>query len=187
MWEIPKSCVWLWKICEWSSLWILTGRRGKSKREEFGRFRFCMQLFVALWWWYQISFTAVTNICSFWVLFCEFPNVLSLTDQTVSGYIISEIPHTYKCFPKSGLKYAPLNPVVWGNTVDEIRSSMVPAVGLLGNWNVVEASSGFFFRDVYPVRWIYNNFATLKNGYSILVEKKRYDLILFGCFQSYLL
>lgn len=49
---------------------------------------------------------------------------------------------------------------------------MVPVVGWLAHWNVVETSPGLFFGDVYLVRWIYNNFATLKNGYPILLEKK---------------
>ena len=46
--KISKSCVWLWKICELSSLCILTGRRIKTKWEEFGRLSFWMQIFVAL-------------------------------------------------------------------------------------------------------------------------------------------
>lgn len=79
--------------------------------------------------------------------------------------------------------------ILRGNLVYEIRSSMVPVVGLLGKWNVVEASSGLFPGDVYPVRRIYNNFTTLKNGYSILIEKTHMleELILFGHFQYYLL
>lgn len=69
-----------------------------------------MRLFVALGWRYQISFTGVTHICSFWVPFCEFLNVLPLMDQTGLAYDISEITRVYKCFPTSGLKYAPLDP-----------------------------------------------------------------------------
>lgn len=51
----------------------------------------------------------------------------------------------------------------------EIRTSMMPVVGLLRNWNAVEASSRLFFGDVYPAGWFYNSFVTLEEGYSILV------------------
>lgn len=51
----------------------------------------------------------------------------------------------------------------------ENRTSMVPVVGLLRNWNAVEGSPGLSFGDVSPMRWFYNSFVTLEEGYSILV------------------
>lgn len=59
----------------------------------------------------------------------------------------------------------------------------MPVVGLFGNWNVVEALSGLFFGAVYPDSQISKNFTTLKNGYSILIEKRkclRVDFIWFS-------
>lgn len=45
-------------------------------------------------------------------------------------------------------------------------------VGLLGNGSVFEAMSGLFFGAVYAVRWTSNDFAAVKNGYSILIGEK---------------
>lgn len=53
-----------------------------------------------------------------------------------------------------------------------MRSSMVPAVRLLRNWNVLEASSGLFFGAIYPVRWISIHLATLKNGHCMFIQEK---------------